>query len=189
MSLNPKYNQSIKSNTSHIKTNLHPPLSIFFFQFVFKIKMKTIKIVLNGTVGGVSMGLSIHAQPLPRSQIMHFMTVQCLELAPGWWWEVLFCELWVNFHINFMYPVFKEYGFQLRIYMSYVLLSESREIRVFSPGKCLHYENTPIHIYWKFHLQKLKIFRQKSLDIFHISAQNIDCGYSLEPPVNPSFTI
>ena len=22
-----------------------------------------------------------------------------------------------------------------------------------------HYENTPIQIYWKFHLQKLKIFR------------------------------
>ena len=25
--------------------------------------------------------------------------------------------------------------------------------------------------------------------IFLISAQNIDCGYSLEPPVNPNFTI
>ena len=70
-----------------------------------------------------------------------------------------------------------------------------------------HYENTPIQIYWKFYNQ-----RNKS-DIFHISAQNIDCGYSLEPPqwggsneypqsmfwaeirklmytpVNPSFTI
>ena len=23
----------------------------------------------------------------------------------------------------------------------------------------IHYENTPIQIYWKFHLQKLKIFR------------------------------
>ena len=27
----------------------------------------------------------------------------------------------------------------------------------------------------------MKIFRKKS-DIFNISAQNIDCGYSLEPP-------
>ena len=45
-----------------------------------------------------------------------------------------------------------------------------------------HYENTPIQIYRKFHLQKLKIFRYKTSDIFHISAQNIDCGYSLEPP-------
>ena len=76
-----------------------------------------------------------------------------------------------------------------------------------------HYENTSIQIYRKFHLQKLKIFRYKNSDIFHISAQNIDCGYSLEPPrrggsneypqfmflsrnkkkmytpVNPSFTI
>ena len=30
--------------------------------------------------------------------------------------------------------------------------------------------------------EKLKIFRQKIQIFFHISAQNIDCGYSLEPP-------
>ena len=35
---------------------------------------------------------------------------------------------------------------------------------------------------FKFHLQKLKIFGLKNSDIFHISAQNIDCRYSLEPP-------
>ena len=69
-----------------------------------------------------------------------------------------------------------------------------------------HYENMPIQIYRKFHLQKLKIVRLKNSDIFfHISAKNIDCGYSLEPPrqsmfwleirkimhtpVNPTFTI
>ena len=76
-----------------------------------------------------------------------------------------------------------------------------------------HYENTPIQIYGKFHLQKSKNFQVQKLWIFHISAQNIDCGYSLEPPrrggsneypqsmfyaairkimytpVNPSFTI
>ena len=76
-----------------------------------------------------------------------------------------------------------------------------------------HYENTPIQIYRKFHLQKTKFFQIKNSDIFYISAQNIDCGYSLEPPrrggsneypqsmfyaeirkimytpVNPSFTI
>ena len=45
-----------------------------------------------------------------------------------------------------------------------------------------HYENTPIQIYRKFYLQKLKIFRWKSLIFFQISAQNIDCGHSLEPP-------
>ena len=47
-----------------------------------------------------------------------------------------------------------------------------------------HYENTPIqiHVCRKFHLQKLTIFSIKNSDIFHISAQNIDCGYSLEPP-------
>ena len=45
-----------------------------------------------------------------------------------------------------------------------------------------HYENMPIKIYRKFHLQKLKTVRLKNFDIYHISAQNIDCGYSLEPP-------
>ena len=59
----------------------------------------------------------------------------------------------------------------------------------------------PIQIYRIFHLQKKKKKIQvKNSDIFHISAQNIDCRYSLEPPqaeirkimytpVNPSFTI
>ena len=46
----------------------------------------------------------------------------------------------------------------------------------------MHYENTPIQIYIKFHLQKLRIFRLKNSDIFCSSAHNIDCGYSLEPP-------
>ena len=30
--------------------------------------------------------------------------------------------------------------------------------------------------------QKNKNFQIKNTDIFHTSAQNIDCGYSLEPP-------
>ena len=45
-----------------------------------------------------------------------------------------------------------------------------------------HYENTPIQIHWKFYHQKMAIFQIKNSDIFHISAWNIDCGYSLEPP-------
>ena len=78
----------------------------------------------------------------------------------------------------------------------------------------IHYENRPIQIYRKCDLQKTENFQiKKNSDIFHISAQNIDCGYSLEPPrrggsneypqsmflsrnmknnvypVNPSFTI
>ena len=43
--------------------------------------------------------------------------------------------------------------------------------------------NIPIQIYWKFYHQKKKTkIDKKYSDIFHISAQNIDCGYSLEPP-------
>ena len=84
---------------------------------------------------------------------------------------------------------------------------------IFVDKCCRHYENTPIQIYWKFYNQKLATFQIKNSNIVHISAKNIDCGYSLEPPrrggsneylqsmfwaeirkiiytpVNPSFTI
>ena len=42
------------------------------------------------------------------------------------------------------------------------------------------YENTSIQIYRKFHLQKLIFVLIKKFWFF--SAQNIDCGYTLEPP-------
>ena len=45
----------------------------------------------------------------------------------------------------------------------------------------VHYENTPIQIYWKFYNKKKQNFQIKNFDIFHIPAQNIDCGYTLEP--------
>ena len=53
---------------------------------------------------------------------------------------------------------------------------------VLSSASFFHYESTPIQIYRKFHPQKTENFQIKNSDIFHISAQNIDCGYSLEPP-------
>ena len=44
-------------------------------------------------------------------------------------------------------------------------------------------------MYWNFQHKKKKKKKEKNLklsdkksDIFHISAQNIDCGYLLEPP-------
>ena len=45
-----------------------------------------------------------------------------------------------------------------------------------------HYKNTPIQIYWKILPPKIENFQIKLSDIFHISAQTIDCGYLLEPP-------
>ena len=45
-----------------------------------------------------------------------------------------------------------------------------------------HCENMPIQTYCKFYHKKNENFQIKNSDIFHVSAQNIDCGYSLEPP-------
>ena len=43
-------------------------------------------------------------------------------------------------------------------------------------------KKTPIQIYRKFYPKKIENFQIKNSDNFHISAQNIGCGYSLEPP-------
>ena len=45
-----------------------------------------------------------------------------------------------------------------------------------------HYENKPIQIYTENFTHKNENFQIKNSDIFHNSAQNIDCRYSLEPP-------
>ena len=70
-----------------------------------------------------------------------------------------------------------------------------------------HYVNTPIQFTTIFHACKNDNFQMKNSDIFLIFSQNIDRGYTLEPPtsthdlcfrakirkmntpVNPSFTI
>ena len=49
-------------------------------------------------------------------------------------------------------------------------------------GTHYHYENMPIQIYRKSLTPKNENFQIKNADIFLISAQNIECGYSLEPP-------
>ena len=46
----------------------------------------------------------------------------------------------------------------------------------------IHYETRLFKYTENFTNKKLAIIHIKSSDIFHISAQNIDCGYSLEPP-------
>ena len=43
-------------------------------------------------------------------------------------------------------------------------------------SKTIHYENKPIQKYWKFYHPKNESFQMKNSEIFHISAQNIDCG-------------
>ena len=45
-----------------------------------------------------------------------------------------------------------------------------------------HYENTPMLNIDFSEIVKIENFQQKIFDIFLIFAQNIDCGYTLEPP-------
>ena len=45
-----------------------------------------------------------------------------------------------------------------------------------------HYANMPVQYTAIFHGCKNVYFQMKIFDIFLIFAQNIDCGYPLEPP-------
>ena len=45
-----------------------------------------------------------------------------------------------------------------------------------------HYANTPMQYTAIFHDCKNDYFQMKFINIFLIFAQNIDCGYTLEPP-------
>ena len=45
-----------------------------------------------------------------------------------------------------------------------------------------HYENTPMQYTAIFHGRKNVHFQMKILNIFLFFDQNIDCGYTLEPP-------
>ena len=49
-------------------------------------------------------------------------------------------------------------------------------------GSNFHYEYTPMQYTAIFHGCKIDHFQMKNSDIFLIFAQNIDCGYTLEPP-------
>ena len=57
-----------------------------------------------------------------------------------------------------------------------------RFARVCSHVTDLHYENTPMQYTAIFHGCKTDNFQMRKCDVFLIFAQNIDCGYTLEPP-------
>ena len=58
------------------------------------------------------------------------------------------------------------------------------DIKMLLPHRDFHYENLPMQNTEKFFCCKNENenFQQKNVDIFLIFAQNIDCGYTLEPP-------
>ena len=64
---------------------------------------------------------------------------------------------------------------------NYLIQSDGLEVYIAYRLLHIHYENT-LFKYIKNFTMKNKKFSDKNSDIFHISAQNIDCGYSLEPP-------
>ena len=66
--------------------------------------------------------------------------------------------------------------------MKFSNLTAVRQVFVMIFFVLYHYENLPMQYTEIFIGVKNKNFQQKSFDIFLIFVQNIDCGYTLEPP-------
>ena len=67
---------------------------------------------------------------------------------------------------------FEEYLFGVEVNFSFL---ETRLLNGITKTRLFKYTEN-------FTTKKMTIFQIKNSDIFHISAQNINCGYSLEPP-------
>ena len=63
----------------------------------------------------------------------------------------------------------------------YVLLLPNKDLTQ-TTSNCHHSENLPMQYTKNFFSSKIENFHQKNFDIFLMFAQNIDCGYTLEPP-------
>ena len=60
--------------------------------------------------------------------------------------------------------------------------NEAQMISCLDCERGIHYANMSVQYTAIFHGCKNDNFQMKMLDIFLISAQKIDCGYTLEPP-------
>ena len=66
--------------------------------------------------------------------------------------------------------------------MLWILIIKIKKNNTKAPELKLHITKTRLFKYIENFTTKTTKFSDKKSDIFHISAQNKDCGYSLEPP-------
>ena len=68
------------------------------------------------------------------------------------------------------------------------MLDKLDKVEAVAPDKALFspFTKTRLFKYIEYFTSKNWKFSDKKTDIFHISASNIDCGYSLEPPCRGS---
>ena len=111
---------------------------------------------------------------ISKAHSLYISKLSILLKKPGWGGQTLFLSCrgvrWAQSScFKWKFSVLKS-GFILKFPITVIVYTS-----------LWHYENMRIQIYWKFYHQKWK-FSDKNSDIFNIFAQNIDCGYSLEPP-------
>ena len=115
-------------------------------------------------------GNNIHIQ-LFTLECLHNMTLNvCLIIS---------CLLNLSFKIHiyiYIYTMFLKYSILV------VKYSKKQTDLILSHMTCPHYKNMPMQHTAFFHGCKNDNFQLKCFDYFHIFAQNINCGYTLEPP-------
>ena len=81
------------------------------------------------------------------------------------WWQISCVGLWLHTFWNHLGCVKRKNALNLRNMRRFKFITKTRLFK-----------------YIENFTSKNRKFSGKNSDIFHISAQNIDCGYSLEPP-------
>ena len=104
------------------------------------------------------------------------------------WWDAKSCESHLNPPVNNLANL-------LRMLINFRIKGVTQQVQDQQKRKCLliiwsvqtkmclqTITKTHLFKYTENFTTKSCKFSDKNSDIFHISAQNIDCGYSLEPP-------
>ena len=125
--------------------------------------------------------ISLHERMLPTSA----------GVEPATFWSPVGRRIQLSHQGRHLYgDILRYILLQLRQYLSIYSANENKNINVCKLNQ-IHCRNTVMIKSLRKHAYSniLKIlppekenFQIKNSDIFHISAQNIDCGYSLEPP-------
>ena len=107
-----------------------------------------------------------------------------------WQNRLIYCFIKWHLHVDFMYNLRMFIRRDAKTNMNVPLINSNSDFLNFYES--FYYEQS---IYWGSPITKTRLFKyvenftskklkilDKNSDTFHISAQNIDCGYSLEPP-------
>ena len=131
-----------------------------------------------------------HANQNPIKQVLSSRFYQCIPIIVRLFWLEVFCFIPAAFFFFFFFFFFNNFvlfsSFPLFTFVHKYLTVKSISGTVSMDShstRSSSLRKLALAIYRDFFsVPKIENFTRKNVDIFLIFAQNIDCGYTLEPP-------